>query len=428
MKHIKIEEITIPEERHRKKFDENKLIELAESIRNVGLIHPPVLRQEDGRYILVSGERRLRAMKTLHQSNTPFTHCGEPVPSGMIPYEDFGNLDEKTALEIELEENIVRQDLSWQERAAATARLHSLRKEQNPKQTFSDTAEEIYGTPASVSQVKMRTILAEYLSDPDIASASTEKAARNILYNKIEKSLMSELYRRKEDSEESLDHVIECKDAISALRGLPSKMFDVILTDPPYGIDVKQIENVTINSINLQHEYDDDWDNLKQTLTEFSIESFRVAKEQAHLYMFCDVKRFVTLYEIFTSAGWWVWTRPLIWFKDTGVLFNPYYGPRRMYECILYAIKGYKPTTGVYSDVISTPAVKNKVYAAEKPVALLDNLLARSVAVGDYILDPFCGSGSTLIAGHNRKCIVYCYDIEPACITITKEKLKELIG
>ena len=60
---LKITEIEPNRNQPRKKFDEDKLEELAESIKNYGVIQPIIVTPKDGYYQIIAGERRWRASK-----------------------------------------------------------------------------------------------------------------------------------------------------------------------------------------------------------------------------------------------------------------------------------------------------------------------------------------------------------------------------
>ena len=92
----------------RRVFQDNRLAELAQSIRANGIIQPLVVRLVDGRYQLVAGERRWRAAKLAGVDLVP-------VVVREIP--------ENRLLEITLIENIQREDLNPMETASAFARL-----------------------------------------------------------------------------------------------------------------------------------------------------------------------------------------------------------------------------------------------------------------------------------------------------------------
>ena len=59
---ISIEKIRPNTYQPRRHFDEDKLLELAQSIRENGLIQPVVVREKDHEYEIIAGERRYRAM------------------------------------------------------------------------------------------------------------------------------------------------------------------------------------------------------------------------------------------------------------------------------------------------------------------------------------------------------------------------------
>jgi ParB family transcriptional regulator, chromosome partitioning protein len=67
---VAIDLITLPESQPRRFFDPDKLAQLAESIREHGILEPPIVRRVGDRYQLVAGERRLRAAQIFSRSQT----------------------------------------------------------------------------------------------------------------------------------------------------------------------------------------------------------------------------------------------------------------------------------------------------------------------------------------------------------------------
>ena len=63
LKNLKITEVEPNRDQARKRFDQEALEELAQSIREYGLIQPIVVTKKDGYYSIVAGERRWRASK-----------------------------------------------------------------------------------------------------------------------------------------------------------------------------------------------------------------------------------------------------------------------------------------------------------------------------------------------------------------------------
>lgn len=119
LKQIKIDEIVRDEDQPRREFEMEALEELAESIREHGVLQPIVVTREDGQYKIVAGERRWRAAKLAGLTKIPAI---------------VRSLDSQHRLEISIIENAQREDLNPIELATAYAKL---------KAQFNMTAEEI---------------------------------------------------------------------------------------------------------------------------------------------------------------------------------------------------------------------------------------------------------------------------------------------
>ena len=95
--------IQLAENRQRRLFAEEALMELQDSIERIGLMHPIVLRQTEDSVVLVAGERRLRAIQNIYGLGGSFTFNGQTVPAGQIPCVNLGDLTSIEAQEAELE-------------------------------------------------------------------------------------------------------------------------------------------------------------------------------------------------------------------------------------------------------------------------------------------------------------------------------------
>lgn len=105
---IPLNKIKTYSEQPRKFFDNENIAELAESIKNHGIIQPILLRKNKSNYIIVAGERRFRAAKMLGLKEVPAI---------------IKDLTENEVLEISLIENIQREDLNPIEEAIAYKKL-----------------------------------------------------------------------------------------------------------------------------------------------------------------------------------------------------------------------------------------------------------------------------------------------------------------
>ena len=108
LKNLKIVEVEPNREQPRKNFNQDALEELAESIKEYGLIQPIVVTKKDGYYSIVAGERRWRACKIAGLTEIP-----------AIIRED----DERKNNEIALIENMQREDLNPYEKALGIKNL-----------------------------------------------------------------------------------------------------------------------------------------------------------------------------------------------------------------------------------------------------------------------------------------------------------------
>lgn len=105
---LRISEVEPNREQPRKKFDEDTLLELADSIRQFGVLQPLIVQKREGYYEIIAGERRWRAAKMAGLKEVP------------VIIKDF---TDQQIVEISLIENIQREDLNPIEEAIAYKRL-----------------------------------------------------------------------------------------------------------------------------------------------------------------------------------------------------------------------------------------------------------------------------------------------------------------
>lgn len=119
-KHVSVENISMLDVKDiepdpnqpRKQFDENSIKELANSIKEKGLLQPIIVRKVGDKYLIIAGERRYRACKLLGM---------EKIPCVVKAVDDA-----KDILEIQIIENMQREDISQIERARALQEYFSL--------------------------------------------------------------------------------------------------------------------------------------------------------------------------------------------------------------------------------------------------------------------------------------------------------------
>lgn len=443
MQIIEISSITILPDRQRREFAPDRMLALQSSIAKIGLQNPVVVRRGGNGstpWILVSGERRLRAIRDMNDFNEEVRYESVLVPPGFIPATTDTELAPLPARKAELEENLRRENLTWEEETSAIAAIAAVEGQLaadagRPAPTNAELAEDYLppkragtGNTFGAEEVRRRVILAPHLSDPDVAKAGSVDEAFKIIRRKADAARSAELARVVGVSFSAKDHTLLQGDCIELMGKMAPESFDVILADPPYGIDAQDFGDAGGRLAGQTHEYEDaggeEWDKL---MAAFSRESFRVAKVQAHAYVCCDIDRFHALKIFMKMAGWYVHRTPLINHKlDGSRVPLPENGPQRKWEMILYAIKGWRKVTRIYSDVIETRGDPNLSHGAQKPVALYTDLLKRSIRPGDSVLDPFAGTGTIFVAAHSLLCRATGIELDPTYAGIAAARLQAL--
>jgi len=168
---------------------------------------------------------------------------------------------------------------------------------------------------------------------------------------------------------------------LEVLVELPTESVDVIVMDPPY---VDSSEMIVGNDKLLSEVY--------------VFELFRVLKSGGAIYCFASCRKyhqFATILEKHFSIR-----TPLIWFKR-GMGMGDFAGDYiNQAEMVVFAVKGSHKLRapqkiGNFFDI---GRAGNSHHPFEKPVKLLTEFIENSSDEGDVVLDPYAGSGSTLVA------------------------------
>jgi DNA modification methylase len=177
---------------------------------------------------------------------------------------------------------------------------------------------------------------------------------------------------------------------------LDGGLADLIVTDPPYGVayEGKTPDRLTIANDDL------DAAALGSFLAAAFTAMHTVTKPGGAIYCFHADSHGLTVRQAFRAAGW-LQKQTLIWVKPSLVLGRQDYHWR--HEPILY---GWKPGASHYFTDDRTQTTvwevdrpsRSAEHPTMKPVELLAIAIANSSRPGAVVLDPFAGSGSTLIA------------------------------
>lgn len=178
----------------------------------------------------------------------------------------------------------------------------------------------------------------------------------------------------------------DCLDVMTSLDPV-----DTVVTDPPYFLPATHY-NVRSGSFRSLS----DLSMLEHFFRSFFQQAAQTLKPTGFLYAFCDGQSYPAFYA--TAFLWFKRLRPLVWDKQVSI--NGY-GWRHQHELILFAEKDEAPKVPTGDgDVIRGRAVPidSRFHLAEKPVDVLSLLIAKTTPADGVVLDPFVGSGSTLVA------------------------------
>ena len=173
-KEIEIDKIIIRDEQKRKDVSREKMIQLAESIETIGLIHPITVVKEGDNYRLVAGYRRFTACQML-ENTTIYARIAEP--------------DEQLEILIHLEENAKREKYNELEEAQYFADIL-----QRTQMTQDQLAKLIGKTPAYVSQRLAMFRWHPAVKEALIAEELTYSACRELMRVDDEKQMLHYLH------------------------------------------------------------------------------------------------------------------------------------------------------------------------------------------------------------------------------------------
>lgn len=205
-------------------------------------------------------------------------------------------------------------------------------------------------------------------------------------------------------------------DCLEITKDIPDNSIDLIITDPPYGIEYSSNGGPRVS----KHRKDKIASETKIVGDEFINplwfkEMFRVLKSGSAVYIFCNWDSYSEMRSYVNNVGFKLKT-PIVWDKGNcgmGDLKGDY---GNQTEIIIYAVKGrHKLNGGRDRNIVKCqrPADAYRLHPTQKPEDLISFLMKKSSFPGDIILDMFLGSGTT---------VNVCQSIDRKFIGIEKDK------
>ena len=415
--------IQIRSDRQRREVNSDDLLE---SIRARGILNPLII---SGDMTLVAGERRLSAALRLELA--------------LVPVRFVEQASEVELQIIELEENVKRTDLSWQDQAQAVLRIHLLLG-LRPSWSLDRTADYLGISPRHTQR---HIMLAEALADgdPNLASAQTAAAAYTILERRRTRAADEAVSRIFEEepshanespsasslSSGSLDVApsgdgslgssgpdlslrvpprtapavvvpsfeIRNSSALDFFRSYSGPRFNLLHCDFPYGVDLRG----QANQGSFEGDGYDGGEDIYWELLAALVEAWpRIMLSSAHLVFWISMKHYERTKEILSEvSGLQLNPTPLVWHKtdNRGILPDARRMPRQIYEAALLGSCGDRFLVKPLANVYGCPTGKAEaIHTNEKPEPMLAHFLGMLVDEHTRGLDPTCGSGSAIRA------------------------------
>jgi len=227
------------------------------------------------------------------------------------------------------------------------------------------------------------------------------------------------------------NHRLLCGDATvlaDVERVLGGQLADMTFCDPPYNVDYANTPKDKLRGKHRPIMNDNLGGGFEAFLYDACVNMLSVTKGAVYVCM--SSSELDALQRAFRAAGG-KWSTFVIWAKNTFTLGRADY--QRQYEPILY---GWKDGADHYwcgardqGDVwFFDKPVKNDLHPTMKPVALVERAIRNSSKSGDIVLDPFGGSGSTLIASEKTGRHARLIELDPKYVDTIILRWQEFAG
>jgi DNA modification methylase len=380
----------IPYARNPRTHTEEQVAQIAASIAEFGFVNP-VLVGADG--IIIAGHARVMAARKLGM--------------GEVPVIVLDHLSQAQRRALVIADNRLAQNAGWDEEMLRVE-LEALRED--------DFHLDLLG----FEDAEIEALLAE--SDDAITGNTDDDAVPETLDAAV--TVPGDVWVLGE-------HRLLCGDATvmtDVEKVLAGGLADMVFSDPPYNVNYGATMKDKLRGKKRKIANDDLGDGFESFLRDACTNILAVTK--GAIYICMSSSELHTLYRAFTEAGGH-WSTFLIWAKNTFTMGRSDY--QRQYEPILY---GWKEGTDHYwcgardqGDVwfVKKP-IANDLHPTMKPVELVERAIRNSSKSRDTVLDPFAGSGSTLVACEKTGRQARLIELEPKYCDVIIRRFEEFSG
>ena len=382
-------ESLIPYARNSKQHSDTQVAQIAASIREFGWGAPILV---DGQNNVIAGHGRLLAARKLGMAEVP-----------VVPMEHLTDVQRKALI---LADNKIGENASWDDELLGLE-LSELQSAGFDLELTGFTSEEWDKLIAGDARN-------EGLTDDDQVPEVTETAVSKI----------GDIWLLGE-------HKVLCGDATKAedyKALLGNELADMTVTDPPYNVNYANTAKDKLRGTNRPILNDNMGTDFGAFLQAACRNILDVTKGAVYIAM--SSSELDTLQAAFRAAGG-KWSTFVIWAKNTFTMGRADY--QRQYEPILYGWKdgaqhywcGARDQGDVWQ--IKKPH-KNDLHPTMKPVELMERAVRNSSKTRDIVLDPFGGSGTTLIACEKSGRRARLIELDPKYVDVIVRRWQEYTG
>lgn len=371
---------------------------LVKSLAQYGQIHAITVRPSQPQdncsepWTLVTGGRRYAAALKLGWQQ--------------IRAENLEHLSPWRRAAIELEENLQRANMTWQEEVDAKQKIAQLYKNENPQWTDTQTASLLH---VDKGQLSRDLKLAKAIEDhPELAKASSKKAAMKLFETK--KSLQASAAKASTVDLSTIENSVVCADALDFLDRFEDNSVDLFLSDLPFGIDYFDRPASDREAGGGVSKFDDSLAGARSLLIRIFAKMAQKVKPEGWIcLMVGEDLRLAVSNEVVSvntqkkAPGKKLSTaqQPWIWYRKNS-RNNPIHGhlhAKSMYDIIIPINAGKAVLRKACENVITVDAnYEERFHAHQKPVELGEELISRFTLPGDLVVDVTMGSGAFVAA------------------------------
>jgi site-specific DNA-methyltransferase (adenine-specific) len=215
-------------------------------------------------------------------------------------------------------------------------------------------------------------------------------------------------------------------DCLQAMQFIPDKSIDLVITDPPYDIETNGAGMYN----NPDKQYVQGLSKIKDGFDNSALKEVCRIQKRINCYFFCSQKQIIPYLDFFVREKNCNYNI-LSWHKTNPV---PACGNKYLTDTefiLFFREKGvkifgsYETKKTWYATPLNQTDKKRYGHPTPKPVDILTNFIANSSQIGETVLDPFMGSGSTGVACVNTGRNFIGIELDPQYFATAKQRIEE---